>query len=212
MPTSSIASRAADVARYLEELSSSNEADRTRAARNLAESGDERAYSMIVKRLTLEKSERVLAGLLRAAGACGGEASIPWIAQYLAHDDPRIRANAAEALGMAGEESSGSSILPLLEDDNPRVKLNAAMALIKLGNREGLAALRRFAVDNDYLVRDAAMNIIAVNIRKLLEEPEQYPLPELKAILNNMADEDKSDLLRENACRFLYKLKNGLMD
>ena len=113
---------------------------RAAAALALAKIRDERALGRLSKRMAEESDEAVLASLLLAVGAVGGEAEVPLVAPYANRASARLRCAAATALGDLGGPAARERLLALLlgpgEDPEWAVRGAVFLALARGGVRE----------------------------------------------------------------------------
>ena len=80
-----------------------------------------------------EPDPAVISAILIAVGKFGAEDEVKIIAQYLNHENARVRANAVEALELIGSMKAYPHILTKLSDEDNRVRGNAVTALKNLG-------------------------------------------------------------------------------
>jgi HEAT repeat protein len=91
--------------------------------------GMDQYNDLLVLLVDQAESSRVLATMLVCLGRLGFVESVPTVAFYLTHDDPRVRANAVQALEFLRDPKSTSLVHLSLNDPHPRVVSNAIKAL-----------------------------------------------------------------------------------
>jgi HEAT repeat protein len=123
----------------------------------LAERGDVAARPAIIVLLTSSADENVRAAAIRALGALGGPADLPWLISYLSNKSSAEQAAARATLSQMRGEEINQALAAELSSISPAIK----PALIELlAARRASSALPVFlaaSVDENVQVRTAAM-------------------------------------------------------
>lgn len=188
---------------YLEQLHSSNPAQRADAVRALSNKPDANNESTLIAALRKERSEIVRFELTKALGKMQSAQAREPIEDLLADDSqsPDVRAAAATALGRIGDQSSIGPLADRLSDDDRFIRATAVKALGEL-EAKGRVAELTVLFRNDPIgdVRQAAFDAL-VNISG----------PEAERTVGRVATTPPSHIHENVAARTVHALSSVLL-
>ena len=102
---------------------------RTRVVLKAAEVDFEATIPLLKERLVVEDDMHVFSAIVKAVGLLGRDDELPFLSEYLSHEDARVRANAIEGMNRCDKPSRFNLLAAMMGDENHRVRLNAAIGL-----------------------------------------------------------------------------------
>ncbi|MDD5091531.1 MAG: HEAT repeat domain-containing protein [Candidatus Wallbacteria bacterium] len=153
------------------------------------------ASKNIIKQLIMDESDvTVLSTALHTLGPIADSDDLLLIAQFLLHDDARVRANAVESLGNMDHASADEFVRPLIADPDTRVKVNSLIFLFQGNEKEVREHL-------SVMVAEHSVNALegAVHAMTRLNFPKDDPLlTEAVSKLDRLRTDDPlQDTLRQ---------------
>ena len=169
---------------------------------------DPEATGALEKTLQDEVEPEVQLYLLWALGTKGEKSSAQYVRPFLKNEREDLRQVSVYVLGVLGSSEDLPAMKILLEDKASDVRWNAALGLARLGDESGYQVLLQM-VDRSALeamggLGEARIEEIMVNAVKGLKYLKQK---DSKSILQNLAANDKSLKVRQEAIEILKSVK-----
>ncbi len=139
---------------------------------------DKKIETLLIDRLAKEEHPFVIATLVINIGRCGSPETRDVIADFLKHDDERVRANSIEGLESLDDSSIIPLLLPLINDESPRVRANVAKALCKFEPELVKTNIINMLESGDEnLAESARFALEAMKLKLREERPLDMPKP-----------------------------------
>jgi len=127
----------------------------------------------LLKRLTIETDERVIATLTKWIGKLAAHSQLDVLEPYTAHPDGRVRANTLEGLLGVHEPRVRTLAARHGDDESPRVRAIAAQLTAGFDSEEAFDILRKLLLSDDVNIAKSALrsieNLEPVHALELLE-------------------------------------------
>jgi len=111
---------------------------------------------LLLNALGRETMPRLIASMIIGLGRFANHEDISVIAQFLMHEDARIRANAVEAMAMFDSEDACRHIISCMSDEDNRVKANVVRVLQGIGGQSLFNLLKKMSQDEKLWTRASA--------------------------------------------------------
>lgn len=112
---------------------------------------------MLLSALADEQLVQLKASMIIGIGHFRNSEDVPFMAQFLKHEDSRIRANCVEALAMIASEEAYRVIVSAMGDSDNRVKANVVKALQEIGGPSLFELLKKMSQDDCVWMRSSAV-------------------------------------------------------
>ncbi len=171
----------------LKNLNSIDETDRVYAVDDLAELGDPKAVSSLLKRLNVESSEIVENAIVAALKQLDCSGSYDYIFELLSSPEAFIR-NAALGIFASEGERAIAFLTSYLDHSNREIRKLILDSLVEIGTNNALFAIRACLFDKDPNVQITAVEYITKledkdSLEDMLEIFSENPEPMLKTTL-----------------------------
>ncbi len=171
----------------------------------MAKTGKDVFFDPLIKALKLGEKEENLYAIIYALGMLKAKKAIPVIANYLEHQEARIRLVAVMALGNMEDLQTVNMLKKTLTDSEPNVEWDSAVALAKMGDLSGKPILLNL-LDRNYLAKFPEVDvqeqteIILVSLKSCAHLSDG----DIKAEIKKLAQSDQNMNVRKVAMEILH--------